>query len=89
MLNKAVTLYRLVFLLVRRRMLPGELGSVNVDMVGERKGNLQSWWGDWYRPTMRPFGTRRFAAWQKRRKGDPGNMILGGGGCTDEEGREG
>lgn len=41
MLNKAVTLYRFVFLLVRRRMLPGELGSVNVDMIGGWKGDLQ------------------------------------------------
>lgn len=38
---------------------------------------------------------RRFAAWQKRRKEDPGNKILGdGGGCervrvqTRKEGRE-
>jgi len=37
MLNKAVTLYRFVFLFVRRRMLPGELGSVNVDMAGVGK----------------------------------------------------
>jgi len=37
MLNKAVTLYRFVFLFVRRRMLPGELGSVNVDMTGAGK----------------------------------------------------
>lgn len=35
-----------------------------------------------------------FAAWQKRRRDDPGNMILGGGGCwrvrvqTVKEGRE-
>ena len=42
MLNKAVTLYRFVFLLVRRRTLPGELGSVNVDMIAGWKGDLQS-----------------------------------------------
>lgn len=43
MLNKAVTLYLFVFLFVRRRILPGEFGSVNVDMIGYWKGNLQSW----------------------------------------------
>jgi len=42
-LNKAVTLYRFVFLFVRRRTLPGEPGSVNVDMGGDWEGNLQSW----------------------------------------------
>ena len=51
MLNKAVTLYRFVFLFVRRRMLPGELGSANVDMVGVERVILEVG-GDWYRSTM-------------------------------------
>lgn len=42
-LNRAVTLYRFVFLLVRRRTLPGEVGSVNVDMIWDWEGDLQSW----------------------------------------------
>lgn len=72
-------------------MLPGELGSVNVDMAEGWKGNLQSWLGT----GISQLGeTRRFAAWEKRRKDDPQNMILGGGGCqrgrvqTTKEGRE-
>jgi hypothetical protein len=52
-LNKAVTLYRFVFLFVRRRMLPGEVGSVNVDMAGAGRGECSKLAGDWYRSTMR------------------------------------
>jgi len=36
-------------------MLPGELGSVNVDIAGGWEGNLQVG-GDWYRSTVRKEG---------------------------------
>ena len=40
-------------------MLPGELGSVNVDMIEGWKGDLQSWQGTgigqlWRRGVLRP-----------------------------------
>ena len=53
-------------------MLPGEFGSVNVDMAGRGSAELA---GEWYRSTMRYNG---FCGWAKGREGGSGEYVTWG-----------